>query len=641
MILDWFKSRDAAEIGVTLADHFASATGPALAAPSKKTPPGGTVDTLRDLLEKADRDVRPLRLNFYKKAKLANSFKWRLIENGVNRDVADEVTQQLVMRLSGNEIIVPGFDQSSNDRHPNKPRPMSAKALFAEGNKRVTVGAYDEAIEFYRDLLRVDPRHVAGLGNLGAALFHLGKYQEAEDLFNKAIRLDPNFPDGYSNLGNALMLKGRFEEAEGILRRALKLNPRHLDARINLGLTLAFLGRVGDARRQLEKALKIAPGNANANYGMALVARTEGAFVASKALVDRALEAEPNMTRALAAVPGLSKMTRADSAWLERAEMVAESTVDPMGEADLRFAIGKYYDDVEEYKRAFENFRRANELLKSFVAPYDRESTRNFVDMMMRIYSREVVSKMDGSTDSASARPIFVVGMPRSGTSLTEQIIASHPSAAGAGELMFWSKAVHDHAVAVEKGPLAHSTRNKLAEAYLRVLQNASTDALRVVDKAPLNANYLGVIYSVFPKARIIYMQRDAIDTCLSCYFQKFVLSLNFTTDLSDLSDYYRQHARLVAHWRSVLPAGTILDVPYEGLVADQEIWTRKILDFIGLEWDERCLNFHATRREVITASYWQVRQKIYTSSVHRWRHYRKLIGPLLGLSDLTKNVTD
>jgi hypothetical protein len=234
-------------------------------------------------------------------------------------------------------------------------------------------------------------------------------------------------------------------------------------------------------------------------------------------------------------------------------------------------------------------------------------------------------------------KPVFVVGMPRSGTSLTEQIISSHPSAKGVGELEFWSHAAHEHSAAIEEGPLGESTRNELAAAYLRVLETRAGEALRIVDKAPVNADYLGVIHSVFPNARIIYMQRDPIDTCLSCYFQKFVLSLNFTLDLSDLADYYRQHQRLVDHWRAVLPPGTVLNVPYEGLVADQEGWSRRILDFLGLEWDRQVLDFHNTKRAVVTASSWQVRQKIYKNSVRRWRNYQKFIGPLLDLKDLVR----
>jgi hypothetical protein len=329
-------------------------------------------------------------------------------------------------------------------------------------------------------------------------------------------------------------------------------------------------------------------------------------------------------------------MTSSDSAWLKNAEEVAASGIALLHESELRYAIGKCYDDVADFKRAFQNYKRANDLLKSVAEPYDREAYKGFVDSMIRIYTREVVARVNGGA-STSTKPVFVVGMPRSGTSLAEQIIASHPSAKGAGELEFWSAVALEHEALIKAGPLDESTRKKLAEDHLRVLEAKCGDALRIVDKAPVNSDYLGIIHSVFPNARIIYIQRDPIDTCLSCYFQKFVLSMNFTMDLSDLADYYLQHRRLMAHWRAVLPPGAILDLPYEELVADQEGSTRKILDFLGLEWDARVLKFHETKREVATASFWQVRQKIYNTSVQRWRNYEEFIGPLRNLKGLTR----
>ena len=181
----------------------------------------------------------------------------------------------------------------------------------------------------------------------------------------------------------------------------------------------------------------------------------------------------------------------------------------------------------------------------------------------------------------------------------------------------------------------SEATRKRLAEKYLRVLDGHAADASRIVDKAPMNADYLGLIHAVLPRARVIYLQRDPIDTCLSCYFQQLSPVLNFAMDLTDLADYYREHRRLVAHWREVLPPETFLEVPYAELVADQEKWSRRIIEFIGLPWDDRCLEFHRTARAVTTASTWQVRQKIYTSSVDRWRNYEKFIGPLLSLREV------
>jgi hypothetical protein len=219
--------------------------------------------------------------------------------------------------------------------------------------------------------------------------------------------------------------------------------------------------------------------------------------------------------------------------------------------------------------------------LKPIAEPFDRDAYQRFVDTTIHAHPPGIVARANGGA-SASMKPVFVVGV----------------------QVRRW--------------------RNRLS---LRIRRR----------KAPVNSDYLGVIHSVFPNARIIYMQRDPIDTCLSCYFQKFVLSLNFTMDLSDLADYYRQHQRLMAHWRAVLPRGTILDVPYEELVTDQEGWTRKILDFLGLEWDKQVLDFHTTQRAVVTASFWQVRQKIFKNSVQRWRHYEKFIGPLLDLKNLAR----
>jgi hypothetical protein len=222
--------------------------------------------------------------------------------------------------------------------------------------------------------------------------------------------------------------------------------------------------------------------------------------------------------------------------------------------------------------------------------------------------------------------------MPRSGTSLTEQILASHPSIKGAGELQFWNGVTRQRLAEVRAGLLDLPTRKKLAEDYLQLLEKRTGDAPRIIDKTPSNADCIGIIHSVFPNARFICMERDPIDTCLSCYFQHFVAAVSFSTDLSDLAHYYRAHCRLVQHWQSVLPPDKMLVVRYEDLVQDQEAWTRKMLDFLGLEWDERCLSFYENERPVATASTWQVRQKLYTDSVGRWQAYKKFIGPLKAL---------
>jgi tetratricopeptide (TPR) repeat protein len=620
MILAWLSGREAAEIGVALADQFAPR---AQSAGTQRPPQGNDAESMRQLLRRVDSEVRPLQLNFYKKAKFANSFKWRLIENGVEKDRADEVTRLLLVHLSTRDT--PAEEPAPAAAAPaNRSDKAKAQQLFFRGNKLLEQAAYAEAAALYEEALELDSSHAEALNNLGSALAHLGRYEEAEQCFRGSIAIKPHNADAHGNLGSLLRMKGDLAGAEVSLRRALKLRPNFPEARINLGLTLTFLGRLRDARACFAKVLKKSARNVEALHGIGQLDALEGRFEEADAVFRRIIELDPKMPLAWASLAGTRKMTNADGEWFRSAEAIASSAIHPLEEANLRFAMGKYCDDVNDFARAFENFRRGNELLKTAAQDYDRKKRSHLIDDLIRVYSREAISTL-GTPGSSSTKPVFVVGMPRSGTSLAEQIIASHPAAYGAGELHFWE---------MQQPPviLSETARLAVAKDYLRLLEGHSPVASRVIDKAPVNSDFLGPIYSVFPNARVIYMQRDPIDTCLSCYFQQFLLGINFASDLSDLAHYYREHRRILAHWRAVLPAGFILEVPYEELVADQEKWSRKMLDFIGLEWDARVLEFQTTQRQVVTASAWQVRQKIYRSSVARWRNYEKFIGPLKGL---------
>jgi tetratricopeptide (TPR) repeat protein len=631
MKFQWFNAREVTEVGTTLASQVAPLVAAAQASRDKNAAEKDE-KTFVELLRRAKIEVRLLRLNIYKRAKLAHSFKWGLLENGVPAAPANELTKLLLLHLSRKET------DTASGRHFAGAARIPADAgdgehFFIEGNGHFKRGAYDKAIAAYQELIEIRPDHASALANLGAAFCIVGRYKGASRYFRRALEVQPNSPDALSNLGALLLSIGQIREAENLLRRALKFQRKHLDAQNNLGLALILLGRARDARSRFQKVLKVAPRNADAIYGIGRVARVEGRFDEAESMFNRALEIKPKMPGPLAALAGIRKMQSSDQNWLERAETMAASGIAPLHEAELRFALGKYCDDVGDFVKAFENYKHANELQMSVAEKYDRKARTRFVNDFKNVYTREFLfASRDGS--SSSMKPVFVVGMMRSGTSLVEQIIASHPAATGVGELSFWSDVVSAHTAAE---PLNKSTREELAQRYLRVLSERSADALRVVDKAPVNSDYLGVIHSVFPNARIVYMRRNPIDTCLSCYFQQLSPSHEFAMDLSDLAHYYREHHRLFIHWLDVLPAGTVLEVPYEGLVADQEGWTRKILDFLGLPWDARCLQFHETKRQVATASYWQVRQKMFPYSVERWRNYEKFIGPLRSLTTLNQ----
>jgi tetratricopeptide (TPR) repeat protein len=624
MLLKWFNAREATEVGTALADDFVLA--------SRSSGPQG--QELQKLLRRVDREAGPLKLNLIKRAALANSFKWRLLERGVEQPLVDELTQVLVVRLTANQASSDPSDQAAAGSK-RRSGTREVQALHTRGSELLARGAYAEALECYQQVVNLDSRDAVARNGLGTALAQLVRFDEAEDQFRRAIGIRPGFVEAHFNLGGVLQSRGRLDESELPLRRALKLKPSYIDARVSLGMSFKLLGRLREARDCYEKALRAAPGNVQALVGTGQIEALEGRFSEAEAAYRRALEVDPGAACGWAGLVWLRKMTPADGAWLKRAAEIAASGLTPIDESTMLFAIGKYCDDVGDFARAFRSYRRANELHKIRTEPYDPEARTRFVDDLVRVYTREALSRARAGA-SDSARPVFVVGMARSGTSLVEQIIASHPAAKGAGELSFWRGAAHKHETAIRQGLLAEPLRKKLAAEYLRFLAGHSRDALRVVNKQPLNSDYLGLIHSALPNARMIYLRRDPIDTCLSCYFQQFLPVMNFTLDLSDLAHYYREHQRLVAHWRSVLPPETLLVVPYAELIADQEQWTRRILDFLGLPWDERCLDFHKTVRPVTTASFWQVRQKIYKSSVERWRNYEKFIGPLRGLRDMS-----
>ena len=498
------------------------------------------------------------------------------------------------------------------------------------GDKAFANGEYEDALKIYRRALAADPADPEALNSLGATFCKVGRYVEAEQVFRHALALAPDYVEANYNLGSVLRWKGNMEEAELRFRRALKANPTHLAARSGLGLTLAHLGRTRDAKARFEKVLKASPRYPEALFGMALIARSEGRFSEAEALLKEVIEDQPKMAAAWAALVTLRKMTPADDDWFRAVRELLDSGIGRLEKADLLFAIGKYHEDIGDFDEAFQSFAAGNAALRDIAVKYDRKGRDAFIEDMRRVYTKDAIAAV-GEGASDSTKPLFILGMPRSGTSLTEQILASHASIFGAGEMDFWNTFVRTHESEVRGGLLDKATRKKLGEDYLRLLLSRG-DNVRIIDKTTINSDYIGIIYSVFPNARFIYVDRDPIEACMSCYCQQFWAALNFTLDLSDLAHYYRGHRELFKHWQSLLPAESILVVPYEGLVRDPEGWTRKMLDFLHLDWDGHCLSFQDTQRIVVTTSAWQVRQKI-TPTLARSQAYKKFLGPLKALT--------
>jgi tetratricopeptide (TPR) repeat protein len=534
-------------------------------------------------------------------------------------------------------------------------RALELKPDFAEahnnlGNALRGLGQLEAAAASYDQALALDRDFAGAHSNRGDVLRDLGRPAEAAASCRRAIELQPDLAGAHNSLGNALLDLGQLDGAAASYDQALTLRRNFAEAHINLGLLLRQRGCTAEAEASCRRALAMNPAAAPAIVLQAELRADDGRFTESEELFTRAIAIDPKLPEAWAGIAYLRKMTQRDAAWAAQAQRVAGQRLPPRREVYLRFAIGKYFDDVKDFENAFGSYQRAHDLAKLYAVPYDRQQQTRAVDQMIERYGRGQASRLP--IDAATpARPVFIVGMPRSGTTLAEQILASHPAVFGAGELPFWNSAASTHQSFARGGEAgAHSGDTsadtaakevsdgiafKLATDYLRLLGDLSPDALRVIDKMPANFSCLGLIHEALPNARIIHMRRNPIDTCLSIYFQHFKGAHAYANDLDDLAHYYTEYVRLMQHWKSILPEGAILDVPYESLVADQEVWSRRMLEFIGVPWDPHCMDFHQTQRNVMSASKWQVRQKMTRSSIERWRNYEQFVGPLLALARL------
>jgi tetratricopeptide (TPR) repeat protein len=547
-------------------------------------------------------------------------------------------------------------------------KPDDAETHCNLGNALRQLGELHEAVTRSQRAIALEPGLSVAHNNLGLALAAIGRGAEAVASFRQAVNLNPRFVEALNNLGNALRDLGNHGEALPAYRTALELSSQRADIRCNLGNTLYELGRVAESVASFRSALALRPDYAAAHLGLATALRLQGGATEAEASCRAALATQPNYVAALCLLGDLCadrgefgqaqelfqralaidadfpalfcsiaahrKMTRADSTWLQGVEALFAKPLPLAHEIGLRHALGKYHDDVRQYDDAFSQYRQANELSKRHGAKYDRRKLTAQVDQIIGAFGSVFVRESHAGA-SASQLPVFIIGMPRSGTSLTEQILASHPEVFGAGEPRFWDSAFGAFTSRGRQSDAGASAFSGMARDYLAQVTAPAGAARRVVDKMPANFLYAGLIHAVFPQAKILHMQRHPFDTCLSIYFQNFSALHPYAADFDDLVHYYGEYVRITNHWRAVLPATTLLEIPYEALIEDQEYWSRRMLEFIGMPWNPQCLDFHQTQRVIITASRWQVRQRINAESVGRWRNYEKYVAPLRPLLDL------
>ena len=490
-----------------------------------------------------------------------------------------------------------------------------AELHFNSGMALATLGKLDEAVSHFREATRLRPDAPATWNNLGNALIQQGEPLEAIPCYRENVRLRPGNPAACLNLGHALREGGWLEEGLAWYREAVRLQPDHSQGQHSLAVALLEIGAIDEAETHLRESWRCNPGSAAVLYTLAL----HGLY------------------------------TDADPTPEQLATRLAGPNLPPMEASQLHALLGQLLDRAGRYDDAFGHFRSANELRRDVArqvgTPFDGAEYGRAVDQVAAVFTPEYFQRVQGFGLETEV-PVFIVGMPRSGSSLVEQILASHPEAAGVGELRDMPRLAaklvkrlgvsepYPACVAQLDGP----TSRELAESYLQRARELAGPARRIADKMLENFLHLGFIATLFPRARVIHCRRGPLDTCVSCYLHTFP-NLPYTWDLADLGAYFRIYDRLMAHWRAVLPL-PMLDIAYEELVSDPERIVRELLDFCGLAWDERCLRYYESARPVRTVSKQQVRQPIYQSSVGRWCRYSANLGPLraaLGLDGISE----
>ena len=520
-------------------------------------------------------------------------------------------------------------------------RPDSAEAHFNLGNVLLGLDRHQEAMARYEQALAIQPNYAEAHNNFGQALLALGRAGEALVRYRRAVTVRPGFAEAYDNIGCALQKLGRFKEAITFHERALVIKPDYAEAHTHLGGALHRLDLAEKASAHCRKSIALNANYPEAHYGLGVALEALGRVDEARGAFENAVRLAPRRARYHLAL-ALSQRFRAGDARLAALEQLMGDRAS-LGDEDqicLHFALGKAFADLEQHETSFRHFLEGN-ALKRRTTGYDEAATLSRFERIAVVFTGELMQRMRGGGDPSRV-PVFVVGMPRSGTTLIEQILASHSKVLGAGEREEFGEAAFRLGQAnggsvrfPEIIPtLSAGELRQLGARYLDLVSAATGSAERIVDKLPLNFTFVGLIHLALPNARIIWARRDPIDTCVSCFSTLFGGDQPHTYDLAELGRYHRAHEALMQHWREVLPEGVLLEVRYEDVVADLEGQARRMVEYCGLEWEDACLAFHRTQRSVRTASVTQVRQPIYRNSVGRWRAYGHLLQPLLQALD-------
>jgi tetratricopeptide (TPR) repeat protein len=524
--------------------------------------------------------------------------------------------------------IAPGLEHA---REAVRLQPDDADLLSHLGFKLVKLRAFDEAAGYFERAASLRPRDARSWQNLAMALRDAGREPESVDIWKKVVDLDSRHFAGWMNLGQLHLAHGRFGDAIQCAEKALGLGKDNPNAHLLMALALAEDNRGAEAEKFLLEAVKLDPKNPVAHASLGFWYQEQGRFDQSRSHLERTIALNPQHGFAYYNLLREKRATEGDADLLGRIQEVADNTMlHPRDRSYAHYALGKGFEDLGRFEDSMRHFDAGNDLaFEVWLArkPWDREEYSEGFSRTIEVFEQARFERLTGSD---SETPIFIVGMIRSGTSLLEQILSSHPSVAGAGELSFWHE--NERKGLDDEGLPRPEALPSLAESYLAKLESLAPGADRVTDKLPHNYAMLGLIHAALPRAKIIHLSRDPADNCLSVYTTAYQKPPVFAHRRENIVFAYREYLRIMEHWRSVLPADILLEIDYERLVSDREELGRRVVAFCGLPWDEACLRHEGNRRSVRTPSLWQVRQPVYGTSVNRADRFSKWIPEFMDL---------
>lgn len=505
--------------------------------------------------------------------------------------------------------------------------PRYVEAYYNLGNTLKNLGKLNEAEANFRKAITLMPHLAEAHNNLGVTLMELGKFSDAEESFRRAVGLKPDYAEAHNNLGITQQELGRLDQALSSYRKTIALKPDFAEAHNNLGNTLKKMRRLEEAKASYEQSIELRPGFAEAHNNLGVTHQELGKFEEAKTQYKKAILAKPNFAEAHRHFALLKKFDSKDDQFLKMSNIYFDSNTSEEHRCHINFALAKAHEDLNDFEQAFLHYNKGNSLRKKLLN-YNANHEAELFKQIKANYPQIKQSTPNTDRLPIDLIPIFIVGMPRSGTTIVEQIISAHSEVKGAGELPFAAEFGEN----IAYGSTEQSIESVLnfRKKYLERLRHFSDGKLIVTDKMPQNFRYIGLLATAFPEAKIIHVKRSPAAVCWANYKQYFISrDLGYSYSLLDTIEYYKLYETLMAFWDNSL-RDRIFHLDYELMVKNQETETRQLISHLGLDWDEKCLAPQKNKRSVATASSSQVRKKVYQGSSENWRNYEPFLNGLL-----------